>query len=168
MINLSVICSNKLLKETGSTEERALQRVKRCTMSCASSEKAATVVVRCGCERVTGGGGAGVQAQRDRIAAVAKLGGGKCIQNDFYPGWAPNPESKVVKLAEEVFTELLPDKPQLLVRCHAAPGPPLQQHSGPSSCGSSHAQRISPWSVCTATAVDMTQFTQSSVRTGGL
>eukprot|EP00208_Stichococcus_sp_RCC1054_P000030 CAMPEP_0206143220 /NCGR_PEP_ID=MMETSP1473-20131121/19682_1 /ASSEMBLY_ACC=CAM_ASM_001109 /TAXON_ID=1461547 /ORGANISM="Stichococcus sp, Strain RCC1054" /LENGTH=503 /DNA_ID=CAMNT_0053538521 /DNA_START=190 /DNA_END=1701 /DNA_ORIENTATION=- len=55
-----------------------------------------------------------LQAQRDRIAAVAKLGGGKCIQNDFYPGWAPNPESKVVKLAEEVFTELLPDKPQLL------------------------------------------------------
>ncbi len=60
--------------------------------------------------------GAGGQAQRDRIAAVAELGGGQCKQNDFYPRWAPNPDSRVVKLAREVFTELLPEKPQLLVR----------------------------------------------------
>ena len=71
----------------------------------------------CGCARseLTAAGARG-QAQRDRIAAVAELGGGQCKQNDFYPGWAPNPDSRVVKLAREVFTELLPQKPQLLVR----------------------------------------------------
>ncbi|CAL5222920.1 g5353 [Coccomyxa viridis] len=43
---------------------------------------------------------------RDSIARLSRLVGATIEQDTAYPGWAPNPGSAVVKLAQEVLTEV--------------------------------------------------------------
>ncbi len=37
------------------------------------------------------------------VASVFELAGAKIIQNEGYPGWQPNPDSKLLKLAQRVY-----------------------------------------------------------------
>ncbi|CAK0786449.1 hypothetical protein CVIRNUC_009662 [Coccomyxa viridis] len=43
---------------------------------------------------------------RDSIARLSRLVGASVEQDTAYPGWAPNPDSAVVRLAQEVLTEV--------------------------------------------------------------
>lgn len=44
-----------------------------------------------------------LQDMRDRIHAIANLAGAKVSEGDAYPGWKPNMDSKLLKLAQKVF-----------------------------------------------------------------
>ncbi len=45
------------------------------------------------------------------VASVFKLAGAKVKHTDGYPGWAPNPNSEILKIAEESYIRLFDKKP---------------------------------------------------------
>lgn len=45
-------------------------------------------------------------ATADQVASVFKLAGAKVIHNDGYPGWAPNPNSKILEVAKTSYRKL--------------------------------------------------------------
>lgn len=49
----------------------------------------------------------------DRIAALFSMIGAQVVFDDAYVGWAPNPESKVLKVAEKSFEDLFGEKPRV-------------------------------------------------------
>jgi len=49
----------------------------------------------------------------DRITALYEMIGAKVVFDDAYVGWAPNPESPVLKVAEESFETLFGKKPRV-------------------------------------------------------
>ncbi len=50
---------------------------------------------------------------RDRIAGVGRLAGTKVVENEPYPGWKPNLDSKLAKVFVEVHKETLGIEPSL-------------------------------------------------------
>ena len=42
----------------------------------------------------------------DQVAAVFRLAGAKVDHGDGYPGWAPNPDSKILKVAQKSYKKL--------------------------------------------------------------
>ncbi|MCM1378327.1 MAG: aminoacyl-histidine dipeptidase [Clostridium sp.] len=49
----------------------------------------------------------------DRVKALFEMIGARVIFDDTYVGWAPNPESKVLKIAEKSFEDLFGSKPRV-------------------------------------------------------
>ncbi len=47
-----------------------------------------------------------LQDMRNRIHAIANLAGAKVSEGDAYPGWKPNMDSKLLKLAQNVFKDM--------------------------------------------------------------
>ena len=45
-------------------------------------------------------------AVADQVASVFRLAGAKVEQGDGYPGWAPNPDSGILKVAQESYRKL--------------------------------------------------------------
>jgi dipeptidase D len=45
-------------------------------------------------------------AVADQVAAVFKLAGAKVAHGDGYPGWTPNPHSKILEVAQKSYKEL--------------------------------------------------------------
>jgi dipeptidase D len=45
-------------------------------------------------------------AVADQVAAVFKLAGAKVVHGDGYPGWTPNPNSKILEVAKESYKKL--------------------------------------------------------------
>ena len=54
-----------------------------------------------------------LQDLRDRINAVAKLTGAKITEENPYPGWKPNMESKVLKLSRKIFKDMYGNDPKI-------------------------------------------------------
>ncbi|KAA0010614.1 MAG: aminoacyl-histidine dipeptidase [Thermoplasmata archaeon] len=54
-----------------------------------------------------------LQATRDRIRAIAELAGAEVEEGSTYPGWKPNLDSKILKLAKEVFKEMFGKEPEV-------------------------------------------------------
>jgi len=50
----------------------------------------------------------------DMVESVFLLAGAKVTHSDGYPGWAPNPASPVLKVAEKVYRELFDAAPEVL------------------------------------------------------
>ncbi|PKP40821.1 MAG: cytosol nonspecific dipeptidase [Bacteroidetes bacterium HGW-Bacteroidetes-10] len=46
-----------------------------------------------------------------RIEAILKLAGADVTHETDYPGWKPNPDSKILKITESTYKELFPNKP---------------------------------------------------------
>jgi dipeptidase D len=42
----------------------------------------------------------------DQVAAVFRLAGAEVVHGEGYPGWAPNPDSKILKVALESYRSL--------------------------------------------------------------
>jgi len=42
----------------------------------------------------------------DQVAAVFRLAGAKVVHGEGYPGWAPNPDSKILTVAQESYRKL--------------------------------------------------------------
>lgn len=51
------------------------------------------------------------EAACDRNAACLRLVGADVTHGDGYPGWVPNPQSKILKIAEESYEKLFGKKP---------------------------------------------------------
>ncbi|MEA3503584.1 MAG: aminoacyl-histidine dipeptidase [Bacteroidota bacterium] len=51
---------------------------------------------------------------KDMVTAAFKLTGSKIISGEGYPGWAPNPNSEIVKITEESYEKLFSTKPKVL------------------------------------------------------
>ncbi|MDE6294912.1 MAG: M20/M25/M40 family metallo-hydrolase, partial [Muribaculaceae bacterium] len=49
----------------------------------------------------------------DRVKALFTMIGADVVFEDAYVGWAPNPESKVLKVAEKSFEDLFGYKPRV-------------------------------------------------------
>lgn len=49
----------------------------------------------------------------DRVKALFSMIGFEVVFDDTYVGWAPNPESKVLKVAEQSFEDLFGEKPRV-------------------------------------------------------
>lgn len=47
--------------------------------------------------------GSGALALADEIVSLWALSGTKAVQDGFYPGWAPNPDSALLKLCQSVY-----------------------------------------------------------------
>ena len=45
------------------------------------------------------------------VAAVFELAGAKVVHNDGYPGWAPNPDSNILRHAQAVYKRLYDKEP---------------------------------------------------------
>lgn len=54
----------------------------------------------------------------NQVAAVFKLAGATVTQGDGYPGWAPNPDSKILKIAQESYKKLF-NKDAKIMAIHA-------------------------------------------------
>ena len=52
-------------------------------------------------------------AMRDTIASTFTLAGAKCKSGDGYPGWKPNPDSKILKIAVEAYKKLFGKEPEV-------------------------------------------------------
>lgn len=48
------------------------------------------------------------------VASVFHLAGATVTQGDGYPGWSPNPDSKILKVAEESYERLFAKKPKIM------------------------------------------------------
>ena len=53
-----------------------------------------------------------LQTTTDQIVAVADLAGAANQLEDAYPGWQPNPHSKILKLFEETYHEIFGSQPR--------------------------------------------------------
>jgi dipeptidase D len=54
-----------------------------------------------------------LQDMRDRIKAIALLSGAKITEDQPYPGWKPNLDSKILALAKKVFKEMYNKEPKV-------------------------------------------------------
>ena len=54
-----------------------------------------------------------LEDMRSRIKAIANLAGGKTTEDEPYPGWKPNLDSKILALAKKVFKEMYGDEPKV-------------------------------------------------------
>lgn len=54
-----------------------------------------------------------IQAIQDRVGAIGHLAGVKVEELEGYPGWKPNLDSHVLKVAKEVHTKLLGKEPKI-------------------------------------------------------
>jgi len=54
-----------------------------------------------------------LQDLRDRIHAVAELSGAKVTEEQPYPGWKPNLESKILKLSKKIFKDMYGNEPKV-------------------------------------------------------
>ena len=54
----------------------------------------------------------------DQVASVFRLAGAKVEHGEGYPGWAPNPDSKILKVAQESYKKLF-DKEAKIMAIHA-------------------------------------------------
>lgn len=52
------------------------------------------------------------------VSSVFELADAKVAHNDGYPGWKPNPESEILKVAQKTYTELFNEEP-LIKAIHA-------------------------------------------------
>ena len=52
------------------------------------------------------------------VSSVFELAGAKVTHNEGYPGWKPNPESEILKVAQKTYTELFNEEP-LIKAIHA-------------------------------------------------
>jgi dipeptidase D len=50
----------------------------------------------------------------NQVAAVFQLAGAKVEQGEGYPGWAPNPDSPVLKVARETYMKLYNKEPKIM------------------------------------------------------
>lgn len=57
--------------------------------------------------------GAGLEGLRDRIELLGHCMGAQVQRDVAYSGWAPNPDSKIVALARDVFAEVLGTPPEV-------------------------------------------------------
>ena len=57
-------------------------------------------------------------AAADQVAAVFRLAGAEVKHGDGYPGWAPNPDSKILKVAEDTYRKIF-GKDALVLAIHA-------------------------------------------------
>ena len=55
-----------------------------------------------------------LQALRDRIASCARLAGASVVENNPYPGWAPNIDSQLLKVFKKVHAETLGAEPETI------------------------------------------------------
>jgi len=53
-------------------------------------------------------------AVADQVAAVFSLAGAKVVHNDGYPGWAPNPDSKILKIAQKSYKKLFKKEAKIM------------------------------------------------------
>ncbi len=51
---------------------------------------------------------------KNTVAAAFRLAGAKVEHGDGYPGWAPNPDSEIVKLTAKSYEDLFQEKPEVL------------------------------------------------------
>lgn len=51
---------------------------------------------------------------KNQVASVFRLAGAKVSHGDGYPGWMPNPDSEIVNLTEQSYTDLFKEKPDVL------------------------------------------------------
>jgi len=54
-----------------------------------------------------------LKAALDRMKAFADLASAKIEFSSFYPGWKPNPDSNLLKLAKKVYKELFNKEPEV-------------------------------------------------------
>ena len=54
-----------------------------------------------------------LQDLRDRIRSVAELSGAKVKEDDPYPGWKPNLDSKILDLSKKIFKDLYGKDPEV-------------------------------------------------------
>lgn len=54
-----------------------------------------------------------LQDLRDRIHAVAQLSGAKVTEEQPYPGWKPNLDSKILKLSKKIFKDMYGNEPRV-------------------------------------------------------
>ena len=47
------------------------------------------------------------------VTAVFELAGAKVQATDGYPGWKPNPDSKILKISEKIYTDLFGKAPEI-------------------------------------------------------
>ncbi|MDR1600946.1 MAG: aminoacyl-histidine dipeptidase [Tannerella sp.] len=52
-------------------------------------------------------------AVADQVAAVFRLAGAEVVHGDGYPGWAPNPDSKILTAARESYRKLFGKEPEI-------------------------------------------------------
>ena len=52
-------------------------------------------------------------AAASKIEATFRLIGGKVTHSDGYPGWTPNPDSKVLKVAADAYRRLFNEEPTI-------------------------------------------------------
>lgn len=52
-------------------------------------------------------------AMRDAITATFTLAGAKCKSSDGYPGWKPNPDSVILKIATDTYKKLFKKDPEV-------------------------------------------------------
>jgi dipeptidase D len=52
-----------------------------------------------------------IQEMLDRVAILFEMGGAKPKRNDGYPGWKPNLDSPILKLAKSTYRELYGKEP---------------------------------------------------------
>lgn len=57
-------------------------------------------------------------AVANQVASVFKLAGATVTQGDGYPGWAPNPDSKILKIAQDSYKRLF-NKEAKIMAIHA-------------------------------------------------
>ncbi|MFQ5754297.1 MAG: M20/M25/M40 family metallo-hydrolase, partial [bacterium] len=54
-----------------------------------------------------------IQAIQERVASIGILAGAQVEELEGYPGWKPNLDSHVLKVAKEVHKELLGKEPEI-------------------------------------------------------
>ncbi len=54
-----------------------------------------------------------LQDLRDRIHAVAQLSGAKVTEEQPYPGWKPDLDSKILKLSKKIFKDMYGNEPKV-------------------------------------------------------
>ena len=54
-----------------------------------------------------------LQDMRDRIRATASLAGAEVKEDSPYPGWKPNPKSRILGIAKEVYREMFGEEPKV-------------------------------------------------------
>ncbi len=57
--------------------------------------------------------GSALQAVRDTIHAISNGFGAKVREGETYPGWTPNPDSKLLEIAKKAYEELFGESPEI-------------------------------------------------------
>ena len=53
-----------------------------------------------------------LRAVMDQIQAITRMAGAEYEEKDAYPGWQPNPDSRILNLVEEVHEQLFNNRPE--------------------------------------------------------